>query len=54
MENIQNQFKDDTLIQRKQGGGYSQLNHNATSSNTNNTTRVPTYFTTKQTQYRKK
>ena len=42
MENIQNQFKDDTLIQRKQGGGYSQLNHNATSSNTNNTTRVPT------------
>jgi len=37
MENIQNQFKDDTLIQRKQGGGYSQLNHNATNSNTNNT-----------------
>ena len=37
MENIQNQFKDDTLIQRRQGGGYSQLNHNATNSNTNNT-----------------
>ena len=36
MENIQNQFKDDTLIQRRQGGGYSQLNHNTTVGNTNN------------------
>ena len=38
MENIQNQFKDDTLIQRRQGYGYSQLNHNAPAAggNTNN------------------
>ena len=35
-ENVQNQFKDDTLIQRRQGGGYSQLNHNSTDTNTNN------------------
>ena len=38
MENIQNQFKDDTLIQRRQGYGYSQLNHSE-GSNTNNETR---------------
>ena len=37
MENIQNQFKDDTLIQRRQGYGYSQLNHSE-GSNTNNET----------------
>ena len=35
MENIQNQFKDDTLIQRRQGYGYSQLNHSE-GSNTKN------------------
>ena len=41
MENIQNQFKDDTVIQRRQGGGYAQVNHNygtAHLSNTNNST----------------
>ena len=37
MENIQNQFKDDTLIQRRQGYGYSQLNHSE-GSNSNNET----------------
>ena len=35
-ENVQNQFKDDTLIQRRQGGGYSQLNHNSPDDNTGN------------------
>ena len=38
MENIQNQFKDDTVIQKRQGYGYAQLNHNASdNSNTKNT-----------------
>ena len=38
MENIQNQFKDDTVIQRRQGYGYSQVNHNYATNldNTNN------------------
>ena len=34
MENIQNQFKDDTVIQKRQGYGYSQLNHNHSPSAT--------------------
>ena len=44
MENIQNQFKDDTLIQRRQGGGYSQLNHNTTVGNTNNSGQVTSAY----------
>ena len=36
MENIKINLKM-SIIQRRQGGGYSQLNHNATNSNTNNT-----------------
>ena len=38
MENIQNQFKDDTVIQRNQKYGYSQVNHNYATNldNTNN------------------
>ena len=38
-ETVQNQLKDDTVIQRKQNGGYSQVNHNygtTVLSNTNN------------------
>ena len=52
MENIQNQFKDDTLIQRRQGGGYSQLNHNYPTSNTNNDGQVTSaYANTKTVQF---
>ena len=52
MENIQNQFKDDTLIQRRQGGGYSQLNHNTTVGNTNNSGELTSaYGPTKSVQF---
>ena len=52
MENIQNQFKDDTLIQRRQGGGYSQLNHNTTVGNTNNSGELTSaYGPTKTVQF---
>ena len=52
MENIQNQFKDDTLIQRRQGGGYSQLNHNTTVGNTNNSGQeTSAYANTKTVQF---
>lgn len=52
MENIQNHFKDDTLIQRKQGYGYSQLNHNYPTSNTNNDGQVTSaYANTKTVQF---
>ena len=37
METKQNQFKDDTVIQKRQGYGYVPLNHNTTVGNTNNT-----------------
>ena len=52
MENIQNQFKDDTLIQRRQCGGYSQLNHNTTVGNTNNSGQeTSAYANTKTVQF---
>ena len=52
MENIQNQFKDDTLIQRRQGGGYSQLNHNTTVGNTYNSGQeTSAYANTKTVQF---
>jgi len=42
METKQNQFKDDTVIQKRQGYGYSQVNHNYGTllDNTNNTGEV--------------
>jgi len=37
MERLNNQFKDDTVIQKRPGYGYAQINHNSDLSNTNNT-----------------
>jgi len=36
MERLNNQFKDDTVIQKRPGYGYSQINHNYIPNNTNN------------------
>jgi len=38
MERLNNQFKDDTVIQKRPGYGYAQINHNSDLSNTNNET----------------
>jgi len=38
MERANNQFKDDTVIQKRPGYGYAQINHNSDLSNTNNET----------------
>jgi hypothetical protein len=37
MERLNNQFKDDTVIQKRPGYGYAQINHNSDLNNTNNT-----------------
>jgi len=37
MERLNNQFKDDTIIQKRPGYGYAQINHNSDLNNTNNT-----------------
>jgi len=36
MERLNNQFKDDTVIQKRPGYGYAQINHNYISNNTGN------------------
>lgn len=36
MERLNNQFKDDTIIQKRPGYGYAQINHNSEINNTNN------------------
>jgi len=36
MERLNNQFKDDTVIQKRPGYGYAQINHNSETDNTKN------------------
>jgi len=54
MERLNNQFKDDTVIQKRPGYGYAQINHNSDLSNTNNTSSYTSTNTkTKTTQQTK-